>query len=243
MKTSTRIAIWSRNQSLLAADPRQAPRQGGAGGPDRAHRGFDRGTLRGSRGVTGDSRPLRRRARAAGAARTPRARRPSRRDRRDMAAVGQRADLPRSVGRDDDPEQPGAQAPGLRPVRRRGRGGDHLPSRGGRRRAQLGLPLLVGPGLGVHPRRLPASGVRCRGEGLLLVADARLAAEPPAPSGALPARRWRSRARAGALACRLSRLAPGAGRKRRRHSTSARYLRRASADRLALRGCGTAPGP
>ena len=102
-------------------------------------------------------------------------------------------------------------------------------------RAQLGLPLLLGARFGVHAQRVPGTQLRAGGARVLLVADARLPAHPPAASGPLPARRRRACARADAAAGRLPRLAPGAGRQRRGRAASARHLRRAAPDRVALR--------
>ena len=104
-------------------------------------------------------------------------------------------------------------------------------ARGDRRRAQLGLPLLLGARLGLHARGAPASGLPGGGRGVLLVAAARVPAHPPAPAGPLPPRRRRARARAHARAGRLPRVAPGAGRQRRRGADPARRLRRPAADR------------
>ena len=91
-----------------------------------------------------------------------------------------------------------------------------LAARADRRRAQLGLPLLLGARLGVHARRADAAGLPARGRGVLLVAAARLAADPSAPAGPLPPRRRRARAGGHAAAGRLPRLAPGPSRQRRR---------------------------
>ena len=114
----------------------------------------------------------------------------------------------------------------------RDRGGrDRVAARGDRRRAQLGLPLLLGARLGLHARRAPAPRLPERGRGVLLVAAARVPAHPPAPAGPLPPRRRRARARAHARPGRLPRLAPGPGRQRRRRADPARHLRRPAPDR------------
>ena len=150
--------------------------------------------------------------------------------------LGRAARLRRPVARRRDPQRAGAQAALPRPVRRDRGGGDHVAARGDRRRAQLGLPLLLGARLGVHARGAAAARLPERGRRVLLVAAARIAADPPAPAGPLPPRRRRARARAHARAGRLPRLAPGPGRQRRRRADPARHLRRPAPDRADLHG-------
>ena len=67
--------------------------------------------------------------------------------------VERRPELLRSLARRRDPKRVGAQAAGLRSLRGARRRGNDLAPRGARRGAQLGLPLLLGPGCGVHPQR------------------------------------------------------------------------------------------
>ena len=117
-----------------------------------------------------------------------------------LAQLGRAARVRRPVARRRDPQRAGAQAARPRPFRGDRGGGDDLAARGDRRRAQLGLPLLLGARLGLHARRAPAARLPERGRGVLLVAAARLPAHPPAPAGPLPPRRRRARARAHARA-------------------------------------------
>ena len=144
-------------------------------------------------------------------------------------------DVRRPLARRRDPQRAGAQAALPRSLRSDRGGRDHLPARGDRRRAQLGLPLLLGARLGVHARRPPAAGLPERGRGVLLVAAPRLPAHPPAPAGPLPPRRRRARTRAHAGAGRLPGLAPGPGRQRRRRADPAGHLRRPAPGRPGLR--------
>ena len=68
------------------------------------------------------------------------------------------------VARSGGAQRAGAQAAGPRSLRGDRRRGDHLAARGDRRRAQLGLPLLLGSRLGVHPRRPAAPRLPGRGD-------------------------------------------------------------------------------
>ena len=62
------------------------------------------------------------------------------------------------MARGGDPQRARAQAARPRALRR-GRGrGDDVAAGGDRRRAQLGLPLLLGPRLGVHAQRVARAG-------------------------------------------------------------------------------------
>jgi hypothetical protein len=79
-----------------------------------------------------------------------------------------------------------------RAIRRGRRRRDDLAAGGDRRRTQLGPSLLLGSRLGLHPRCVPQARLRVRGTRLLLVADARLAADPSPTAGSLPAGRRRS---------------------------------------------------
>ena len=160
-----------------------------------------------------------------------------------LAPLGVATRLRGPVARRRDPQRPGAQAPLPRSLRGDRGSGHGVVARGDRRRAQLGLPLLLGARLGLHARGAPASGLPGGGRGVLLVAAARVPAHPPAPAGPLPPRRRRARARAHARAGRLPRVAPGPGRQRRRGADPARRLRRPAADRSDLRGGGRAGRP
>src|SRR5215204_1879054 len=82
-----------------------------------------------------------------------------------------------------DPQRTSAQAPLPRPFGCDRGSGDRLAARGDRRRAQLGLPLLLGARLSLHARRPPAPRLLGRGGGVLLVAAARIAAHSPASAG------------------------------------------------------------
>ena len=143
--------------------------------------------------------------------------------------------LRRPVARRGDPQRAGAEAAVPRPLRGDRGGGDRLAPRADRGRAQLGLPLLLGARLGLHAGGPAAPRLPGRGRGVLLVAAPRIAADPPAPAGALPPRRRRARARANAGAGRLSGLAAGSDRQRGRRAEPARHLRRPAADRPDLR--------
>ena len=66
-----------------------------------------------------------------------------------------------------------AQGPDLPPDRRDRRRADHLAARDGRRRAQLGLPLLVDPRLEPHARGALHRRLLRRGRGVRLVHDQR----------------------------------------------------------------------
>ena len=80
-----------------------------------------------------------------------------------MAALGRAARLRRSLGHGRPPLGAGAQDPACRAVRSDRRRGHHLaPERIGGRQ-ELGLPLHVGPGLVVHPRRPHQPGTARRG--------------------------------------------------------------------------------
>src|SRR5437763_16952134 len=63
-----------------------------------------------------------------------------------------------------------------------------------RRRAQLGLPLLLGSRLGVHAARADAARLPARGRIVLLVAAARVGAYASAAARPLPPQRRRARA-------------------------------------------------
>ena len=98
----------------------------------------------------------------------------------------------------------GTQAALPRTLRRNRCSGQRLPARGDRWRAQLGLPLLLGARLCVHSRCPAPARLSARGRGVLLVAAARIAVEPPAAASPLPPRRWRTDTRAHVEAGRLS---------------------------------------
>src|SRR5947199_10776296 len=133
-----------------------------------------------------------------------------------------------------DSQRSGAEAADpLALGRDRGRS-NGIASRTDRRRAQLGLPLLLGPRLGIHPPRADAARLPTRGRILLLVAAARLAADASAAARPLSPQRRRARAGIHAPVDRLSWLAPGQNRQRRRRTGATGHLRRSDADRLVL---------
>ena len=160
-----------------------------------------------------------------------------------LAALGCAALLRGSVARRRDPQCAGAQAALLRSLRSDRGSSKRVSARGDRRRAQLGLPLLLGARLGLHARCPPAVGLPARGRGVLLVAAARIPAHAAAPAGALPPRRRRARTRAHARAARLSRIAARPRRQRGRPADPAGHLRRPAADRLHLHRGRRAAGP
>src|SRR5881227_1738397 len=89
-----------------------------------------------------------------------------------------------------------------------------IATRADRRRAQLGLPLLLGSRLGIHAPRPDAARLPARGRILLLVAAARLTADASAAACPLPPQRRRARPGVHALAGGLPWLAPGQDRQR-----------------------------
>ena len=124
-----------------------------------------------------------------------------------------------------------AQGPHLPADRRDRRRADDLAARDGRRRAQLGLPLLLDPRLEPDDRGALHRRLLRRGRGVRLLHD-ELGRRPRrrglAPDHVRDRRRARPlRARAAAPA-RLARLAPGARRQRRLGPDPARRLRRAA---------------
>src|SRR5438552_17784806 len=68
-----------------------------------------------------------------------------------------------------------------------------IAARADRRRAQLGLPLLLGTRLGIHAARADAARLPARGRVVLLVVAARVAADAPAAARPLPPKRRRAR--------------------------------------------------
>ena len=121
-----------------------------------------------------------------------------------------------------------AQAPRLRPLRRDRRGSDHLAPGGDRRRAQLGLPLRLAARRVVRAAGPARARLRSRVACVLLVAPARLAADPSADPRSLPPRRPVRHRREEPRPRRLPRLAAGPGRQRSSGADPARRLRRAA---------------
>ncbi len=143
--------------------------------------------------------------------------------------------LRRPLARCRHSQRLGAEALGLRTIRRDRRRRHDLAARDARRRAQLGLPLLLAPRLRLHARCLPLARLFAGSRRLLLLAAARVSTHPSPPPGPLPPRRWHAHAGACAAARRLSRIAAGQGGQCRRTAAAARRLRRAAPDRAPLR--------
>ena len=108
--------------------------------------------------------------------------------------LGRQPLLRRPVARCRHSQRLGAEALGPRTIRRNRRRRHDLPARDARRRAQLGLPLLVAPRLRFHARCLPRARLFAGSRRLLLVAVARVSTHPSPPPGPLPPRRWHARA-------------------------------------------------
>src|SRR5207249_422499 len=133
--------------------------------------------------------------------------------------------LRRPLARPGAAQRARAEAARVRTVGSDRGGGDHVAARGYRRRAELGLPLLLDSRLLVHPGGAAAAGLPRRGDVLLLVVHARDPTDASAPAGVLSSRRRYVRARAHTAARWLSSLAPGTDRQRRRRSGPARHIR------------------
>src|SRR6516164_6458306 len=78
-------------------------------------------------------------------------------NRRILAEMDRPVPICRPLARNGAPFRPRPKAADLRANRRDCRGAHVQPARGHRRRAQLGLPLRLDPGCGIHGLRLPAS--------------------------------------------------------------------------------------
>ena len=163
------------------------------------------------------------------AGRGPR-RRAARDGRRVAGVVPAAPELPRAVARSRPPQRPGAAGAVLPAHRCGGRRRDDLAARAGGRRAQLGLPLRLGPGREFHPRgavdrrlpgrgppvlRLPGGQLRRPGPGRSRPADhvrCRRGARPQRAHAAAPV----GVAREPARPRRQRRLEPAADRRLRR---------------------------
>ena len=128
-----------------------------------------------------------------------------------------------------------AQGAHLRADRRHRGRADHLAAGAARRRAQLGLPVLLAARRDVHPARDARRRLHRGGGGLARVAAARGRGRPGRPADHVRHRRRAApgRVRAG-VAAGLRGLAAGAGRQRRLRAAAARRLRRG--DGRALSG-------
>ena len=216
-------------------------------GGERSRRGGARRRRSGDRRAGGAVVALRAPRRGAGAFRDgleprprpalaqDRSRRRDRRDREVVAPLVGRQHLPRPLARRRAALAHHAQEPHLRSDRRDRGGADHLAARADRRRAELGLPLLLAARRHVHALRAHDRGLQARGAGLAGLVAARrrrrsaARADPLRPGGRAPPHRADAR-----LAPRLRGLPAGAHRQRRQQSVSARRLRRG--DRLPLPG-------
>ena len=143
-------------------------------------------------------------------------------------------------------QRPRAQGPDLPPDRRDRRRAHHVAARDGRRRAQLGLPLLLDPRLEPHARGALHRRLPRRGGGVRLVHD-ELGRRPRGRGLAADHVRDRRRARPlrarAAAPARLARLAPGARRQRRLEPGPARRLRRAAQRPAPLPRAARRPAP
>ena len=121
----------------------------------------------------------------------------------------------------------GAEGAHVRAHRRdRGRG-DDVASRADRRRAELGLPLLLAPRRDLRARRARRQRLHRRGAGMAEVAAACRRGRPGRPADHVRAGRRAAARRAGArLARRVRGLDAGADRQRRQPPVPARRLRR-----------------
>src|SRR5215831_18663380 len=143
----------------------------------------------------------------------------------------------RPLARNGAPFRPRPEAADLRADRRDCRGAHVQPAGGNWRRAQLGLPLRLDPGCGIHGLRLPAPRLVRRsrtvhalsGFSLQRARSRRVAADHV----------WNRRAEASGRGDarsprRLRGIKTGTHRQRRIQSVATRYLRRTSRRRLSL---------
>src|SRR5207247_11074805 len=94
-----------------------------------------------------------------------------------VARVDRPAPTRWSMARPPDPKRPRPEAPRAVADGCRRRSTDDVPARGDPWRAQLGLPVPMAAGLGLRDGSVPRSGLRGRGRGVLLVADASIAGD------------------------------------------------------------------
>ena len=164
-----------------------------------------------------------------------------RRDRRVLADLARAVHLHRALARDAAPLGAHAQAADLRADRRHRRRADGRPARADRRRAQLGLPLHLGPRRLVLALRAARPGLHRGGGGVRPLAAATASRERAGGErgplqimyrvdGSLRPDRGDPRPLGG-----LPRLAPGADRQRRRRPAAARHLRRGDRQHLPRR--------
>src|SRR5512132_1693734 len=128
-----------------------------------------------------------------------------------------------------------AQALDLLAVWRGGRSSDDLTTRDAWWRAELGLSVLLGSRLGIHPRGPSPPGLCRRSRRLLLVADACVPADPP-PARSLVSTRWGA-GRAGTVpsARRLRIVATGPDRQCGGPTDATRHLRGPAANGVGVR--------
>ena len=152
-----------------------------------------------------------------------------------VASVGLPLHVPGGVAGCGRPLSDHPEGADLRADRRPRRRPYHVAARTPRRRAQLGLPLLLVAGRHLHPRGAAAVRLHGRGEGVAAVADPRRRRQGlPAAHHVRPRRRTPA-ARAGiAVAGGLRGLEARPDRKRGARSVPARRVRRG--DRLPASG-------
>ena len=219
-------------------DPARGARAGRCAarpGPGRRGRRAGNDRSRGGSGPRGDAGERRRRATAGGAARRGVA--AVRRHGGVLAILAWPVDLSWALARGGEPLGDHAQADDVRPDRGAGRGADRGVARAGRRRAQLGLPLHLGPRCVVLGGRAAGHRVRRGGRavrGVVGRSDPRAGRRRGrAAQHHVPGRRVERSQGGGARALvGLPRLAPGADRQRRRRPTAARHLRRGDGQHL-----------
>ena len=124
------------------------------------------------------------------------------------------------------------------------RGTDHLVARGARRKPELGLSLLLGPGRHLHVVGTPRAGSYAGGRGLQALHRARNGRARRRPADRLRVL-WRAPAdRAGAeRPGGIPGVAPGARWQWRRRSEAARCLRRTAGSSAPLEACGEPDQP
>ena len=232
-------------------DPARGARAGRrAARPGRGRRGRRAGNDRsgGGSGPRGDAGERRGRATAGGAARRGVA--AVRRHGGVLAVLARPVDLSWALARGGEPLGDHPQADDVRPDRGAGRGADRGAARAGRRRAQLGLPLHLGPRRVVLGGRAAGHRVRRGGRavrGVVGRSDPRAGRRRGRPAQHhVPGRRVERSQGGGARALvGLPRLAPGADRQRRRRPAPARHLRRGDGQHLRRppgRASGAGPG-
>ena len=133
----------------------------------------------------------------------------------------------RALGAARSPVSPHVEGAHLRPDGRDRRRSDDFAAGGNRRRAELGLPLLLAARRDAHAARVPESGLHRRGACLARLAAPRDCRRSRRHSGHVRRRRREAAGRArAAMACGVRRLTTCSHRERRRGSAPTRRLRR-----------------